>query len=349
MTKLVNRWLVAATCSAAALAMPQIAGADDKAEDGASAGASLSLGGANAEAQAPAADHPAKEEHVEQEKETKLGLGLDMVIGFGKTPMVTQTLPGTLATVPDTSLDSALITTESILMSGSYEITKNIGVGLRLPFTFGTFTAPGRQSRGTSAVGSLELEGEYVHHLNAEMKLIYALGVALPTAQGDEVPSREELEKERGKIIDQNSYDRFAVNRAAASSRGFEENALFEPKRLGFIPKVGFDYKVSHVIIQPYLKLENLVSTVSGAEHSYLGELILGTFLGYELHQYVDAGVRVWGNVPLTTGEGVGVLEPQVRGHIGNITPILGGVFPFAGPLTNPQFAGLRLALAARF
>ena len=104
------------------------------------------------------------------------------------------------------------------------------------------------------------------------------------------------------------------------------------------------------VIVQPYVKLENLVSTVSGAEHSYIGELVFGTFLGYRVHEYFDVGARVWGNVPIAGGDSaVGVVEPQVRGHIGNVMPVLGAVVPFAGPLTDPQFAGVRLALASRF
>jgi hypothetical protein len=184
------------------------------------------------------------------------------------------------------------------------------------------------------------------------MKLFFALGVALPTAQGDEVPtSKEEIDKLSGQIIDQNNYDRAALNRASAFSRGAEDNALFETKRLGLIPKVGLDYERKKILFQPYVKLENLISTHSGVAHAYIGEVVVGTFLGYRVHEMLDAGVRVWGNIPVAGSDSsaVGVVEPQLRGHIGNITPLIGGIIPFAGPLTSPQFGGLRFAVAAKF
>jgi hypothetical protein len=269
--------------------------------------------------------------------------------GLGKTPIAYHVLPGaSSATVPDNVVGPGRINTESFIIGGEYELTHNIGIGARLPFTFGNFTPPGQNSRAATALGSLEVEGAYTLHLNEQMKLVYALGMSLPTAQGDEVPAQEELDKIRGPI-DQGNYDRFSVNHAASASRAFEESALFEPKRLGFIPKVMFDYNANKIMIQPYIKMENLISTVSGAEHSYIGELILGAFLGYRVHQYFDTGVRVWTNVAFAGGgDTVAAVEPQIRGHIGNVMPILGGVIPFAG-LTDPQFGGIRLALAARF
>ena len=217
--------------------------------------------------------------------------------------------------------------------------------------TIGTFSQPGRQSRGTAALGNLELEGEYERHLNHRMKLILALGVALPTAQGDELPEAEVAAK-LGQGVGLNAYDRFAVNHAAAASRGYEENALFEPKRLGIIPKVAFNMKFRKLTVEPYVKLENLVSTVSVPEHSYIGELILGMWAGYLVHPVLEPGVRVWTNIPIAGNDegAVGVVEPQLRFHVGSITPIVGGIIPFAGKaLTDPQFGGLRLAIAGKF
>jgi hypothetical protein len=352
MTKLVTRCVVVSIGAAVAL-LPQLASAQEappqekKEEAGASASASLS-GGLSGEGRAEA-DHPAGEAE-EKEEEGRLSLGVDMVIGFGKTPIVTELLPGSLATVPEHTVAQSRITTESFILGGEYELTHSIGIGARLPFTFGSFSPEGAGSRSTTALGSLEVEGVYTLHLNEKMKLVYALGVSLPTAQGDEVPSGAELEeKYRGQTIDQNNFDRFSVNKAASSSRAFEESALFEPKRLGFIPKVMFDYNANKILLQPYVKMENLVSTVSGAEHSYIGELILGAFAGYRVLESVDAGVRVWTNVAFAGGgDTVAAVEPQLRGHFGPIMPVVGGIIPFAG-LTNPQYGGVRVAVAARF
>src|SRR5262249_19616045 len=163
-------------------------------------------------------------------------------------------LPGVVPTTPDTRLNPSRITTESFILGAEYEVAPNIGVGARLPFTFGNFTPEGLNSRGTTALGALEVEGAYTYRLNPQMKLIGALGVSLPTAQGDEVPGEEGIDHLQGQRIDQSAFDRFAVNKAASSSRGFEDSALFEPKRLGFIPKVIFDYNANKLMIQPYVK-----------------------------------------------------------------------------------------------
>ncbi len=302
--------------------------------------------GEHGEAHGEHGDHG--EEHEAEEK--KWSVSLDAVIGFGKTDVVTQDLPGSLATVPTTTRGPAQINAESFIIGLGYEVAHHVGVGARLPFSFGTFSQPGRQTRGTSTLGNVELEAEYEYHLNKQMKLIYVLGISLPTAQGDELPEAEAAGK-LGIGSDLNAYDRFAVNRAAAGSRGYEENALFEAKRFGIIPKVAFDAKFGKLTLQPYVKLENLISTISVPEHSYIGELILGVWAGYLVNPLFEPGIRAWTNIPIAGNDegAVAVIEPQVRLHVGSITPIIGGIIPFAGPLTEPQFGGIRLAVAGRF
>jgi hypothetical protein len=375
MTKLANKYVLAVAVAAVALAAPQVASAQDgKKEAGASASGSLSLGGASAEAHGAAegekkgeekkgegekkegekgehAEH-GEGEHGEEGEEAKFHVGVDLVFGFGKTNTVTAVLPGQLATVPEATVSASKITTQSFLLSGGYELGKGFGVGFRVPLTLGQWQAPGQSSHSTSAIGNVELEAEYEMHLNPQMKLFFGLGLALPTAQGDEVPNQEELDADKNAALqNQNGYDRFAVNHAAAASRGYMDNALFEPKRFGIIPMVGLDYTVSHILIDPFVKMENLISTSGNPEHKYIGELVLGSFLGYEVAKQLDVGARVWANV-LFAGEsgGVGVVEPQLRMHFGNIHPLVGGIIPFAGSaLTSPQFGGVRVAVVARF
>ncbi len=356
MTKLANKYVLAVACAAVALAAPQIANAqDEKKEAGKSevaASGSLSLEGTSAEAHGPEADKHPESEHEEEAEETKFQVDVDLVFGFGKTNTVNTTLPGTQATIPDATVGPSKISTQSFIIGAGYEIGKGIGIGARFPLTFGSWSQPGQQTRGTGAVGNVELEGEYERHINQQMKLVFGLGLALPTAQGTEVPEQEELDADRTAAQqNQNAYDRQAVNHAAAASRGYLDNALFETKRFGIIPMVGLDYKVSHILIDPFVKMENLISTSGSPEHKYIGELVLGTFLGYELAKQMDAGVRVWGNILFAGGSGaVGVLEPQMRFHFGNIHPLVAGIIPFAGDaLTSPRFGGIRFAVAARF
>ncbi len=372
MPKLANKYVLAVACAAIALAAPRLANAQDEKKDeksGASAGGSLSLGGASAEAKGPeGAKKPEGEtkegekkegaehgegEHGEEGPEPRFAAGVDLVFGFGKTNTVTTVLPGTLATVPESTLGPSKISTQSFLLSLGYEVTKGFAVGFRMPLTLGSWSQPGTSTRSTSAAGNLELEGEYEMHLNHQMKLWFGLGLALPTAQGTEVPkNQEELDAEKeSAIVNQSGYDRFAVNRAAASSRGFLDNALFEPKRFGIIPQVGLNYTVSHVLIQPFLKMENLISSSGNPEHKYIGELVLGAFLGYEVIKQMDVGARVWANVLFAGEKGtVAVVEPQLRFHFGNIHPVVAGIVPFAGDaLTDPRFGGIRVGVVARF
>ena len=244
------------------------------------------------------------------------------------------------------------ISTQSFLFSFGAEVAKGVGLGFRLPLTLGSWSSPGQSTRSTSAVGNLELEGEYEMHLNHQMKLQFGLGIALPTAQGTEIPGQEELDADRiAAQQNQSGYDKQAVNHSAAASRGYLDNALFETKRFGIIPMVGLHYTVSHVLIDPFVKMENLISSSGNPEHSYIGELVIGTFLGYEVLKQMDVGARVWANV-LFAGESgtVAVVEPQLRFHFGNIHPLVSGILPFAGDaLTNPQFGGIRVGVVARF
>jgi hypothetical protein len=371
MTKLTNKYVLAVACAVVALGAPRLASAQDEKKEeksGVSASGSLSLGGASADAKAegkggegekkPEGEGEKKEgaEHGEgehgEEAEPRFRAGVDLIFGFGKTNTVSTTLPGTLATVPDSTLGASKISTQSFLFTFGAEVAKGVGVGFRLPYTLGSWTQPGQSSRSTGAVGNLELEGDYELHLNPQMRLIFGLGLALPTAQGSEIPAQEELDADKiAAQQNQSSYDKQAVNTAAAASRGFLDNALYETKRFGIIPQVALNYTVSHVLIDPFVKMENLISSSGSPPHSYIGEVVIGTFLGYEVLKQMDVGARVWANVLFAGDSGtVAVVEPQLRFHFGNIHPLVSGIIPFAGDaLTNPQFGGIRVGVVARF
>jgi hypothetical protein len=282
-----------------------------------------------------------EEDHAQEPG--RLALGVDLVVGFGKTPVVSPQLrAANLAS--QLGVSDARVTSESLLLAAGYAIAEGLEVGLRLPVALGQLGTPTGTRRSIAALGNLELEAAYETELSEAAKLVFSLGVALPTAQGSETADADLVAQSS-----QNAYDRFSLNHAAAASRGFEENALFEPDRLGVIPKLALEYRMSDVLVQPYIKLENLISTRSDVEHGYLGELVFGTFVAYAFAPALELGLRVWGNVAFAGGgESVGVLEPQLRAHVGVASLILGGIIPFAGSLTDPQFGGVRLAFVAR-
>ena len=273
-----------------------------------------------------------EDEHEHEHEQGPLALGLDVVFGFGG---VEGPLPPGGAAEPL----AIAVDCQSFLLGAGYEVAERIGVGLRFPMTFASVPEAGTTTHSVFAVGNLELEGEAEIELSETLALELSLGVALPTAQGS-----EELELE-----DRTDYDQFVVNAIAASARGFEDNALFEIDRVGIVPHVALHAHAGRFLVDPFVKLENLIATNSEAERGYIAELVVGTFAGAELSEHLDLGARLWlAAAFLDEVETVAVAEPQLRLHYEPVEFVLGGILPFAGELTDPYFGGIRLGVAAR-
>lgn len=310
------------------------------------AGLSLSASGdedvhgdedAHAHAHGEAHEHAAHAHEGHAHEHRPLSLGLDLVLGFGAFPM---TLP-TRGDEPGEGfsyLGEVAVNSQSLLIAGGYEVAHHIGVGARIPLTLGSVPGADESTHSTFALGNVELEGEAEVELNEAATLVFSLGVALPTAMGSEEPEFEEGELS-------SAYDQFVLNRIAAASRGFEDNALFEVDRLGIIPKLQLKVRANEILVlEPFVKLENLIATNSELERGYIAEFVFGTFVGVQLGEHFDLGVRAWGSAAfLEEVESVGVVEPQVRAHFVPVDAVLGGIIPFAGELTEPQFGGVRL------
>jgi hypothetical protein len=204
-------WCVAGLALAIGMTLPALARAEEPSEK---SGAS------------------AKEEEKEEEK---VQIGLDLVLGWGKVPFAVENPPAGGAPGPTyTRQDDVHSNVQSLILDGSIEAFEHVGFGARVPFTFAGFSPDGSSGRGAQSFGNVELEGEYGRELISGLKLFGALGVAVPTATGDEIP--DTLLNTSDVNVDAPSYDRFSLSRAAASARGYEDNALFEPHRLGLIP-----------------------------------------------------------------------------------------------------------------
>ncbi|MET0385121.1 MAG: hypothetical protein ABW321_04140 [Polyangiales bacterium] len=283
-------------------------------------------------------------------EELPLSFGLDLVLGFGKTPVMT-TLPSATPGYGQQArvLETAHVMTQSLVLVGSYETSERMGFGVRWPLTFGTASPSAFTPRSVFAMGNVELEGDYVLPLASHARITFVLGVALPTAQGREVPSHEELRHEQ--VTDPaHELDRGSIQRAADSLRGFEDEALFELHRVGIVPKVALDYRLGKFLLRPYAKLENLFST-EGADmvaHPVVVEVVLATYLGLTVNDAIDLGARFWGDFALVgNGPTVAVVEPQLSAHIGHVGLAIGGIWPFAGGLTRTQFGGVRALISA--
>lgn len=288
-------------------------------------------------------------------EEKSVVAGLDLVLGWGNVPFATFS-PGVLANPAQqqtgiyTRDDSTSSNVQSLIFNLGAEIAEHWGIGARIPVTWATFNPNGSDSRSTVAAGNVELEGEYGHHLGHGLKLIGALGWALPTAEGDEIPP--DLAAPAG-TVSPAGFDRFSLSKAAAAARGYEDNALFEPHRMGFIPKIALQYHTAGLTIEPYVKLENLVATSSALENNYVGELVGAVRVGYWVHRQFEVSAKVWFNTtyagPDEDKKTSASVEPQLVLKFGSVRPYLGFIFPFAGPPNEMSFKGLRLGAAAAF
>jgi hypothetical protein len=207
----------------------------------------------------------------------------------------------------------------------------------------------GSPSRSTSSIGNLELEAEYPLRLAESLLFGVALGVALPTGQGAEIP---DLNGANASSVDEDAYDRFSLARAAALARGSEDNALFEPRRLGIIPKIGASYRTGSLKIEPYVKVENLIATSSTLPNKYVGELVPALRVGYGLDRF-ELVLRGWANVGFAGADEdkttSGAIEPDVAVAAGPLRAWAGLMVPVAGPAADAGFLAVRLGATARF
>ncbi len=278
--------------------------------------------------------------------------GLDLVLGWGKVPFAVLSTPTTGA-VPNptyTYADKVPSNVQSFILGGGMEVVEHFEVGARLPFTFAGFSPDGTPGRSATSFGNLELEGAYGGRVAEGLRLTGSLGLALPTSSGTEIPPDLNAVATG---VDQSAYDRWSLNRAAAAARGYEDNALFEPHRLGIIPKVGLLYRTHGLSLEPYLKIENLVSTSSSLTNSYVGELVGGLRVGYWVHKEFEVALRGWVNVGYAGADDdkktTVAIEPQAVLRFGPVRPYLGVIIPFTGPPNDGGFVGLRLGVDVAF
>jgi hypothetical protein len=268
----------------------------------------------------------------------RFAVGADLVIGFGGYRPGLPTRGGSAGFL---SLDSIAVTNASLIASADYELGRHLALGLRIPFSAGSVPTTALTTRAASALGSLEINAQSEWELSDFTTLVVGLAAALPTAQGSEQPDVDTPEH----VSD---YNRFVVNRVAASARGFEENALFEVDRLRIIPEVALKYHAQDVVFEPFMKLENLIVTGRALDRRYIADLVVGTLLGYDVSEHFGVGIRAWMTAEFSDAfEAVGVMEPQFRWHFGQVHVVFGGIIPFAGALTAPMFGAFRLAFAA--
>ena len=279
--------------------------------------------------------------------------GVDFVVGTAQTPTVS--VPSTSTGFPTSPvIATTKVTSYSFLFNGGIEFTEGFQVRFQVPLANASIFAPD-DHRSVGAFGNVELEPEGRIKLADGLHLKLGLGIALPTAQGGEIPGTAAAIPSSGSGtgtgsgIDYSAYDRYAAQRTASAVRGYEEDALFEPSHLGIVPKITLAWASDSIRIDPWIKLENLISTESGGK--FIDELVFGVNLGYRASRAFEPGVRVWATVPVSNADftTVAVAEPQLLFHFRPVDVSAGVILPFAGPLTSPYDIGVRLAAGLRF
>ena len=240
---------------------------------------------------------------------------------------------------------------QSFILGGGMEVVEHVEVGARLPFTFAGFTPDGDRRTVSDVLREPRARGRVRRARGAGTA---SLRVSRPGA-ADVAGHRDTARsgERRATQVDQSGYDRWSLNRAAAAARGYEDNALFEPHRLGIVPKVGLLYRTHGLSLEPYVKLENLVSTSSSLTNSYVGELVGGLRVGYWVHKEFEIAVRGWVNVGYAGADDdkktTVAIEPQAVLRFGPVRPYVGVIIPVTGPPNDGGFVGLRLGVAVAF
>ncbi len=279
-------------------------------------------------------------------------VGLDVVLGWGNVPFAVQNLPTTgVQAITYSRSDATPSDVQSFVLTGRFDATEHLAVGARVPFTLGTFSPAGSAARSATSLGNVEFEGELETHLGSHAKLVGALGVALPTGQGDEIPAT--LVGVPASSVNPGSYDRYSLSRAAALARGYEDNALFETGRLGVVPKLALICRGPRFGLESYVKVENLIQAAGSLDTPYVGEVVAGVRLVYRLGAHVEASVRGWINVgfagtPDDMKTAVAI-EPDLAVSSGALRAYAGFVAPVVGPPADAGFLGVRLGLVVSF
>lgn len=306
--------------------------------------------------EAPSAPGPATANATARDAQAtrteRSALTLDMVLGWGKVPFAVQNLPGT----GDPSLtysrsDRTEADVQSFVLAGTTEWSERWGAGVRLPFTFASFSPAGSPSRSTSSLGNIELEADTTAPLAEGLRFVGSIGVALPTAQGQEVPPG--LTGQSAAATPESAYDRWSLSRAAVFARGEEDDALFEPQRLGLIPKIGVLYRRRNLRIEPSVKVENLFATSSSLQAAYVGGVVAALRVGYAVHDHLEIAARGWvtaGYAGTSDDRTTAVaVEPGLVLRFGSVRPYAGVILPLAGPPSDNAFFGVRAGVAVSF
>jgi hypothetical protein len=285
---------------------------------------------------------------------------VDTVIGFGDIVDVTNSEQGITG-----------VTVVSIVPGVSYRFGEIWTVAVRLPYSNASITGPGEgngDDYSTGVLGNLEITVRPSFQLTRRFRLPVSVSFYAPTAPGDLLAGP----------TDTVPRAQYLVGQAAMAVRGWEENALFAPSRIGFAPAAGLTYDNREVHAALGTKLEILAKSGGKEPGTVEGQpagaklrdpttsWVTGASFAYDfLDGKLTPGLRAWLAVftqPLTIGtrDYSGpqlVVEPEVSSRIPITASIAvragaGFLIPLGGHLggaDDGSVNGVRLKAALLF
>jgi hypothetical protein len=281
-------------------------------------------------------------------------VGIDMVIGFGEIRDVRSNSNATDVTVV------------SFIPFFEWRVSETWAFGVRFPFSTGSVDGPlgDGDNYDSFALGNLEASLRATIKLKPRLRLPISLAVTLPTGQGDLYPAQDSA----------GAKPQALINQAASGSRGWEEQALFTPRRIGFVPTVGIRYDTRDLHFAASTKLELMIragggdpeSAAAGTIHNPALNWVTGASFFYDfLDGYVSPGLRAWLSVaqlPVSVGTSdysgaQFVLEPEVTSTIPISAKLavragIGYILPLGGPLgggADATISGFRIRAGLAF
>jgi hypothetical protein len=273
----------------------------------------------------------------------KLGVFGNVLVGFGRAPEAG----------PGANVESGKTTSVTFMAGGHYDISPELSLGARLPWTVGSQQQIDGTYATKTALGSLELMGVYRKTLTPFTRLPILFGLGVPTAEGGY----------------DTGYQKTRINEVADAASGYRDGELFGVKRLPIILGVGIDYERKALNLHAATKF--VLGVKVGGKFPVTNDPA-GTFelKSVTFRNVTSAGIayrfldkpNLFGAldswvvynaiqpVEFTSSGGASgptrfqvVFEPRVGARFGKLSPSVGYIFPIGGRLADSSASGLEL------
>jgi len=268
----------------------------------------------------------------------------NVLIGFGRAPESGPANP-----------ESPKTTSATFMVGGHYDLSPQLTLGARLPWTVGSMQQNNGVYSSVQALGALELRGEYRVRLSPFTRLPFFAGLGVPIAQGNYDTT--------------SSFRQTRLNAVADAASGYRDGELFGVKRLPVILGGGIDYerKALHLhaatkfvfgvkvggnfptgtIPEGTYELKSVSFrnvTSAGVAYQFLAKPALfgalDSWVTYNAIHAVEFNSAAGATTPTRLQV---VFEPRVGARFGKISPSLGYIFPIGGRLADSSSSGLEL------